>query len=127
MKNYVYALLVVGFASCNQATDIKLQATASALNKQCPMMVDKETRLDNAVALPGNTFQYRYTLVNMTKDQLDTNIAKQTLRPNMVQSLSTMPELKDFRDNKVVMEYNYSDKTGAYMMKITIKPEEYAK
>ena len=90
-------------------------------------MVDKETRLDNAIALPGKTFQYRYTLINLLKSDLDTNFAKQTLRPTMVQSLTTMPELKDFRDNKVIMEYSYSDKTGAYIMKITIKPEEYAK
>ena len=28
-------------------------------------MVDNATRLDNAIALPGNTFQYNYTIVNM--------------------------------------------------------------
>ena len=40
-------------ASLNKA----LVVAASELNENCPMMVDNETRLDNAVALPDNTFQ----------------------------------------------------------------------
>ena len=48
-----------------------MMAAASELNKSCPMMVDQDTRLDNAIALPENVFQYNYTLVNLTKDELD--------------------------------------------------------
>jgi hypothetical protein len=38
-------------------------AAANELNKSCLMMVDQDTRLDNAVALPENVFQYNYTLI----------------------------------------------------------------
>jgi len=47
--------------------DKVMMKAASELNKTCPIMVDKETRLDNAVSLPGQIFQYNYTLVNMGK------------------------------------------------------------
>ena len=34
-------------------------------------MVDSETRLDNTIALPGNVFQYHYTLVNRTAKEIE--------------------------------------------------------
>ncbi len=34
---------------------------ASEINKSCPMMIDKETQFDNALAMPGKVFQYNYT------------------------------------------------------------------
>ena len=44
--------------------DAAMMEAANALNKTCPIMVDQDTRLDNAVAIPGNIFKYNYTLVN---------------------------------------------------------------
>ena len=48
-----------------------LVQTASELNKICPFMVDRDTRLDNALALPHNVFQYNYTLINILKDSIN--------------------------------------------------------
>ncbi|GBL36100.1 hypothetical protein EMGBS15_16950 [Filimonas sp.] len=44
--------------------DAELVAAAKELNKSCPMMIDKETRLESAEALPNNEFKYNYTLLN---------------------------------------------------------------
>src|SRR3954451_22421489 len=38
--------------------DKVMMTAASELNKTCPIMVDHDTRLDNAVALPDNAIQY---------------------------------------------------------------------
>ena len=128
MKQYVcYIVLLIGFAACKSNIDGKLTAAANEVNKSCPMMVDKETRLDNAMALPGKTFQYRYTLINYAKNQIDTSALKTSITPGMIEGLKTMPELKFYRDNKVTMEYSYKDKNGAYLMKIVLTGDQYAK
>src|SRR5258706_10879123 len=51
--------------------DKAMMKAASELNKTCPIMVDQDTRLDNAVTLPDNVFQYNYTLVNLDKSQVN--------------------------------------------------------
>ena len=40
-----------------QSYDKVMMQAASELNKTCPIMVDQDTRLDNAIALPGNVLQ----------------------------------------------------------------------
>ena len=45
-----------------------LVSDANGLNAQCPIMVDKETRLDNAQPMAKeNTIRYNYTFVNREK------------------------------------------------------------
>ena len=65
----------------NPSIDKSMMAVASELNKSCPMMVDSETQLDNAIALPNSVFQYNYTLVNIEKSQTDTLMLKTYLEP----------------------------------------------
>ena len=38
--------------------DKQLMTMASEMNKNLPMMIDSETRLDNTIGGPGNTFTY---------------------------------------------------------------------
>jgi hypothetical protein len=52
--------------------DEKNKTIADEINKNCPFIIDSETRLDNTSALPNNVFAYFYTLVNMQKDEIDT-------------------------------------------------------
>ena len=115
--------------SCQQTKDAvfdkMLVDAANEVNKNCPMVVDKETRLDNAVALPNKCFQYNYTLVNLVKDSLDTSYIKEFLTPKAINALKTNPSLKPFRDNKVTMCYMYKDKNDQYVCSIKVKPEDY--
>lgn len=98
---------------------------ASELNKTCPMMVDRETRLDNAVVLPGNIFQYNYTFLNMRKDSVDFVAMQNEMEPAVLNGVKTSPDLKVYREHKVTMAYNYVDKKGAFVFKILITPEKY--
>ena len=98
---------------------------ANNMNKACPMMVDRETRLDNAVALPGNTFQYNYTFINWRKDSIDYVRLQAEMEPTILNGVKTSPDLKDYRDHKVIMAYNYVDKNGAFVFKILISPDKY--
>lgn len=105
--------------------DKQMMQIASELNKSCPIMVDAETQLDNAVALTDNTFQYNYTLVSMERATLDISELENYLQPIILNNIKTNPDLKTFRDNDVIMAYDYKDKNGEHLFKLTFKPENY--
>jgi hypothetical protein len=105
--------------------DKELMKAASELNEACPIMVDQETRLDNAISLPGKIFQYNYTLVNVVKDSLDLQVFEEYMNPMLFNNVKTNPDLEDFRNNKVTIAYNYVDKFGVFLTKISIAPNQY--
>ena len=106
--------------------DKAMMQAASELNKTCPIMVDRDTRLDNAVALPDNIFQYNYTLVNLDKSEVNIDTVKKYFEPGLINNVKTNPDLKAYRDNKVTMAYYYKDKNGEFVLKISVTPDLYA-
>jgi hypothetical protein len=102
-----------------------LRNTAEALNKTCPSMADKDTRLDNAVALPDNVFQYNYTLVNLLKDSMDVEMFMLSVEPAMISNARANPDLQLFRDNKITLSYHFKDMAGNFVTRIKITPEKY--
>ena len=105
--------------------DKNMMAIASEINKSCPLMVDAETRLDNAIALPNNIFQYNYTLVNIVKESADTAQMRIYLEPILTNLVKTDPQMKFQRDQKITMNYFYKDKTGKFLLLISITPDKY--
>jgi hypothetical protein len=105
--------------------DKAMMEAASELNKSCPIMVDQETRLDNALALPDNIFQYNYTLINLDKSEVNIDTVKKYIEPGIINNVKTNPDLKAYRDNKVTMAYNYRDKNGVFVLKINVTPDLY--
>ena len=98
---------------------------ASEINKSCPMMVDKETRLDNTIALPENVFQYNYTLVNMEVATTDVNQLENYVKPILINTVKTNPDMKTNREHKTTMGYSYKDKNGIFLFKILVTPDLY--
>lgn len=119
------AILVQQYFFKPPSFDKQMMSVASELNKTCPIMVDAETQLDNAVALPDKTFQYNYTLINMDKDSIDIVRLEEYLKPVILNTIKTNPDLKSFRDNNVTMSYNYKDKNSNHILKLTFTPEQY--
>ena len=105
--------------------DKEMMEVASELNKSCPIMVDRETRLDNAVALPDNIFQYHYTLVNREKASVDTLDVKNYLEPILINNVKTSPQMKIQRDHGTTLNYYYKDKAGQYLFMVTVTQEKY--
>ena len=105
--------------------DKAMMEAASELNTSCPIMVDGETRLDNAMALPDKVFQYNYTLINMEKASVNIDELASYLEPIIVNNVKTNPDLKIYRDNKITMAYYYKDKNGVYLTKIEATPDKY--
>jgi len=105
--------------------DESLVKVSSEINKNCPITVDKDTRLDNTITLPGKVFQYNYTLLNIEKQQINIDELEKFIRPNVVNNIRTSPDMKSFRDNDVNLSYNYKDKNGEFVLKINVKPSQY--
>ncbi len=117
--------LVQRFVFNTPSFDKVMVQGASEINKTCPMMVDKETRMDNAVAMPGNIFQYNYTLINYDRASIDTSILKQSMEPVILNNIKTSPLMKQFREHKTTLAYNYVDRNGVFVVRILATPERY--
>ena len=102
-----------------------MMESANEINKVCPVMVDNGTRLDNAIALPNNVFQYNYTLVDLVKDSINIDGLKNYLEPTIINTVKTNPEMKVVRENKTTVNYYYKDKVGVYLFTISVTPEQY--
>ena len=105
--------------------DKVLMETASSLNENCPIMVDQETRLDNVMGLPNNVFQYNYTLVNWTIDSINIIELENSIQPLILNNVISNPDLETFRNNRTTLDYNYRDKNGVFITRISITPEDY--
>ena len=103
----------------------QIREMANELNKSCPIMVDSETQLNNAMVLNDNTFEYNYTLVNMGRAELDIEALESYLQPIILNNIKTSPDLKIFRDNEITMAYNYKDKNGEQLFRIVFEAENY--
>ncbi len=103
----------------------QLKNMANELNKTCPIMVDQYTRLDNALVLSKNVFQYNYTIVSNEKSEINLDTAKKYIEPSIINNAKTNPEMKVFRDHKTTLIYSYKDKNGVFVWKLSITPDMY--
>jgi hypothetical protein len=103
----------------------QIMEIASELNKNCPIMVDNATRLDNATPLPDKIFQYNYTIISMVKDSINIDQLKNNLEPSIINFVKSNPEMKMVRDNKYTINYSYRDKNGVFLFTISVTPEVY--
>jgi len=118
-------ILVQQFVFKTPSFDKQMMQAASEINKVCPIMVDQETRLDNSIALPDNVFQYNYTLVNMEKNSINIFELEEYLKPIILNTIRTNPDLKVFKDNETTMLYNYKDKNSEYLFKLSFTADQY--
>lgn len=101
----------------------QMKEAAVEINNISPKMVDEYSRLDSA-STADKTFKYHYTLM-MTKEEVNVDVLKKFLRPEIIENVKNSPELKIFRENKITMSYNYYDKNGEFVTKIDVTPELY--
>jgi hypothetical protein len=98
---------------------------ANELNKNLPMMVDRDTRWDSSGAEPGNKFIYIYTVVNHTKEEADVPALEKALRPQLIANYKTNDQMKYFREHNVELHYQYKDKNGEFVFEIVVSPKDF--
>ena len=98
---------------------------SNLLNKQCPIVLDQDTRLDTTSTGPGNSLTYYYTLVNYQKNEIDSDKFIKLLKPNILNNAKTNKDMENFRKNKVELIYVYRDKNNIEAFRIVLPPNEY--
>ena len=125
---FIYLIMFTTISpGCSEQASIEkmLRQTAKDMNESCPVYVDSETRLDNVAVLAGKVVMYNYTLVNISKSDIDINEFKVYIERMLLDGAKTRPDLKMFRDNRVTMIYNYKDKNGLKLIEVKITPDKY--
>jgi len=100
-----------------------LQMTSEQLNKQCPMMIDAITRLDNTAVFPGKVLMYNYTIIdtsNFNEDQM-----KEVGIPFIKNTVKTNPQMEELRKLEVTFKYQYKDNEGKVILSFDVTPNDY--
>jgi hypothetical protein len=116
-----------GGSLLRRSTDVTsvsaLTRVASEANKSLPMMVDKETELSNASALPG-ILVYNYRFVNGIMQEISAQELIGRLKPSTTTRACTTPETRDgLLKRGVTMRYSYSDRNGAFIAAFDVTPD----
>ncbi|ALO44259.1 hypothetical protein [Pseudoalteromonas phenolica] len=101
-----------------RSLSVELTKTAAMLNKNGPVMLDEETRLDS-VATFKNYIIYNNTMVNYSVEQLDPNQFTTLLQDIVIKPLCSNKDLKAFQDYGVTMVYRYLDKSGNFISELS--------
>src|SRR6266566_1913518 len=80
---------------------------SNQFNKMCPMMIDSETRGDTMVPEPPNTLVYRYTLIHLTKADVDVHAIVAYLKPRIINNYKSADTMKALREGGVTLKYRY--------------------
>ena len=123
-----FCLLILCFTQCQPAgpPQKSLQEIAGALNKKCPQMIDSETRLDGVqIREETNTVVYKYTLVNLLAENVDTLEFHRALWPGILSLIKTNPAMQVLREQKTRFEYYYQDKNNHFIYNFNVNPADY--
>lgn len=105
---------VMGGGGSGTVSNEALGRVASEVNKQAPMMVDRDTELSNAIGANG-TLVYNYRLVNIDASQISENDLR-SFRPSVIASVCSTPATRDGLLNRgVTMRYSYADRNRVYI------------
>ena len=102
-----------------------LRKNAQAMNRKCPIIVEKDVRLDSTSAGPGKRFTYYYTMLAQTRDSVDVKSFEYRLRPVLTNNLRTNESLELIRKNRADVDYRFFDRKGRLICDIGVKPEDY--
>ena len=116
-------------SSCGAAIDKLIDKMVSETNKQCPMRIDSDMRLDNLKHPEKGILEYSYTLINLAEEDLvmTTEQAASVSKAGITELLknTTVPELKTILKLKATFRYTFHDKNGKLLFSFDITPEEY--
>lgn len=119
-------IIVVCFTNCSSpAGEKSVVQMVTELNKKCPQMIDSETRLDKIDVKEPNTLVYKYTLINLPVENVDTALFYKAMWPGLLSFVKVAKEMKGLRDNQGTVEYLYNDRAGKLIYQFKIGPQEY--
>jgi len=120
-------LLCVVFSQCTnpESIDKKALKVVTQFNSKCPLMIDAETRMDGIEVKGDNTIKYKYTLINLNVEKVDTAKFNAALRPGIITTIKTDTELAELRRINCSFEYYYKDRDNKFIYSFIITPNDY--
>lgn len=120
-------LLSLILCQCNtpETIDDKALKVVTQFNSKCPMMIDAETRMDGIEIKNGNTIKYKYTLINLLANNVDTAKFNFALRQGIINTIKTNKELDELKRINSSFEYYYSDRENKFIYSFVIAPNDY--
>jgi len=122
---FITAVLKIAFYKSPTTLNDDMIKVANEINSHAPIIIDSTMRFDRVNSIPGNIFQYNYTLLTLEKSQIDTTLLNTSGRQSMIEQLKQDPNISIFRENHIVLQSRYSDKNGKYVATVSIPPTEY--
>ena len=104
--------------------DQTLVKMSQKMNRSMPQTVDRDTRLENVSAEPGQELAYHYTLTNMRSKEIDTANFYRILRPVLQKRVCAADDMKMFFRNRVTVAYAYRGKDGNDIGKLAFSPKD---
>lgn len=102
----------------------QMQFMADAINKQCPVMIDEMTRLDNCKYDEANkTIKYYYTITDQSN--IDIDVFKSGIAEMLKKTVKDNKEMASIKMLKVNIQYLYVDNSGKELVTVTVTPDDY--
>ena len=108
-----------------QDFDTVLMEISNEINKNLPMMIDENTRVDSTLGGPGNKITHFYTLVNHSAQDIDIETLKPTLKKQLINNYKSSSGMKDLRENDVELQYIYRDNQAVELMKFIVTTSDF--
>jgi hypothetical protein len=121
----IIALTVCGCGESYKSVDNTLSQIAAEANKDLPLMIDAQTRLDSITALPGRKIQYNNTLTVAINEEIDIENFRQLTDRTLAAAVKNNPSLESYRKKKVTFIYVYHDKSGKETAAFEYAPQDY--
>lgn len=88
------------------------QEAEQFINSRAPIKIDDETRLDKALAGPGDLMTYFYSLTQLNVAEVDAEQVLNDIKPKLLSSLCSNAEMQPVLKAGARMVYVYSDQNG---------------
>lgn len=96
-----------------------MQEVAESINEDLPEMVDEDTRIDYVTG-GDDSLTYYYTLINNESTDFEYGIFQKDIKQGMIKNICINPDYDFYKENNIVLNYNYFDKNKNFIDKITI-------
>ena len=93
---------------------------ANILNQKCPIMIDKDTRLDRATVGPGPRTVYHHTFPRFSSRELDKNSIIASLKPQVKSNVCANQDMKKSLQYGGIYVYAYSSNDSIELGRIEI-------
>lgn len=102
-----------------------LEYSATQYDKTCPVMIAPDVRLEGVEVLPEKVIHYRYTLLNVLKEEVNVDTLAMKATPEIVANIKSAPDLRLYRNLGATFSYTYNDRLGIFIWKLDVTPEMY--